>query len=113
MDAPRPPTSPLPLPPHELYRELHSLPGWRLSQDGRSLVWSYPFSTFSASNIFLRWALEMAEMRGRSPDLERKDGVVTIWLTTSEVDAVTYQDIRLARAIVGQELAEATAAPRR
>ena len=101
MDDPQPPTTPLPLPPHELYQELQSLPGWRLSEDGRSLVWSYRFSTPTASNGFLRRALEMAGLQGRSPDLERRAGAVTLWLTTDEVQAVTYQDIRLARAIVG------------
>lgn len=52
--------APAPLPSTELYRELTTLSGWRLTDDGQALGWSSAFSTATASNAFLRWVLEVA-----------------------------------------------------
>ena len=76
---------------------LRRTPGWERA--GAEIRRTYRFKDFREALAFVNRVGELAERAGHHPDIEIRYHLVTLVLTTHDVDALSAKDFELARAI--------------
>lgn len=85
----------------ERLQALRDLDGWQDGQDGKAIMKSFRFKTFSEAFGFMaRVALE-AEKMNHHPDWSNSYNRVDVKLSTHSAGGVTELDIKLARKMNG------------
>ncbi len=85
--------------PGEIDEKLGALPGWRVSEDGKSIVKSFEFRNFNEAWGFMSRVALIAEQMDHHPDWQNIYKSVTIRLNTFDRGGVTEWDTELARRI--------------
>lgn len=78
---------------------LKQIPGWEISEDGKSIIKNYKFKNFVEALVFVNKVGELAESEGHHPDIELGWGRVKINLSTHAIDGLSQNDFILAAKI--------------
>lgn len=76
---------------------LKKCPAWDM--EGKSLIRTIEFESFSEGIDFVNELAEMAEDAGHHPDIDIRYAKVTLRLTTHDLGGVTEADIEMAQRI--------------
>lgn len=85
------------LDPTEIQRELYTLQGWVLSEDGVSISRSFAFRNFIEAFGFMARCALLSEKLNHHPDWSNSYSNVQVRLTTHVKQALTDRDFALAR----------------
>ena len=75
---------------------LSLVPGWRLSEDGVSILKQYKFKNFKEALAFVNSVGVVAEEEGHHPDISFTWGKVEIRLSTHSIGGISENDFILA-----------------
>ncbi len=89
-----------PVPPEEARAMLAAIPGWNLTDDGKSVQRRWVVKNFTAGIDFFKAICALAEAEGHHPDL-RLEGYrnVTVDITTHAIGGLSENDFILAAKI--------------
>lgn len=87
------------LPPEEIAALLDTLPSWKRTQDGKSLVLRLTFPDFLTALAFVNRVGVLAEKEDHHPDIRFGWGYVECCLTTHSAHGLTANDFILAAKI--------------
>lgn len=76
--------------------ELHNLPGWQKSSDGKAIHKHYKFSNFVEALAFVNKLGAIAEGHNHHPDLTLGWGYVGVTFTTHDIGGLGEKDLLLA-----------------
>jgi len=76
---------------------LKKRPGWRVK--GQSLVKEFTFRSFRDTIVFVNRIASLADETNHHPNIEIRDNIVRLSLTTPELGAVSQKDLELAQRI--------------
>ncbi|RYD32958.1 MAG: 4a-hydroxytetrahydrobiopterin dehydratase [Verrucomicrobiaceae bacterium] len=79
----------------DLKRFLKKTPEWEI--EGKKICRTIEFDGFAEAVEFLNDVAEVAEDEGHHPDVDIRDGKVTLMLTTHDAGGVTETDIEVAQ----------------
>ncbi|MDD7909439.1 MULTISPECIES: 4a-hydroxytetrahydrobiopterin dehydratase [Pseudovibrio] len=83
----------------EIDAALESLPGWKISIDGKSIQKAFRFKNFVRAFGFMSQVALLCEKQNHHPDWSNNYRDVQISLSSHDVNALTKRDIRLATSI--------------
>jgi 4a-hydroxytetrahydrobiopterin dehydratase len=76
---------------------LEKRPGWKMK--GQSLVKEFTFRSFRDTIVFVNRIASLADETDHRPNIDIRDSLVRLSLTTSEVGGVSQKDLELAQRI--------------
>lgn len=76
---------------------LKKRPGWKVK--GQSLVKEFTFRSFRDTIVFVNRIASLADETNHHPNIDIRDNVVRLSLTTPELGAVSQKDLELAQRI--------------
>jgi 4a-hydroxytetrahydrobiopterin dehydratase len=82
-----------------LHQALQALPGWKLSEDARSIRRRFSFRTFPEAFAFMTRVAFVAEKIDHHPDWSNSHRHVDVALTSHDIGGLTERDLRLASAM--------------
>ncbi len=82
-----------PLGREQVLAELEDLPGWRLDDDGQSIVRDFRFDGFRATMKFVNALAAMAEAQGHHPDFCAGYGYCKVRYTTHAIGGLSDNDL--------------------
>lgn len=82
----------------ELQEQLAELPGWKLDEDGMTIVRKYMFPSFPEAIAFVNKVADIAEAQVHHPFISIDYRKVTLRLTTWHSGGLTMLDIIAAKA---------------
>lgn len=85
------------LKPDSIRGWLSDRPGWK--RRSNTLIKEFQFSHFRDSIVFVNRVATLADTHKHHPDIEVKDGTVTLMLTTEDVGGISEKDLDLAEQI--------------
>jgi 4a-hydroxytetrahydrobiopterin dehydratase len=71
--------------------------GWKVK--GQSLVKEFTFRSFRDTIVFVNRIASLADETGHPPNIDIRDNLVRLSLTTAEVSGISQQDLELAQKI--------------
>ena len=71
---------------------LGQLPGWKLTQDNKSIVRTIKFRDFPATMSFINAMADMAEQQGHHPDFSAGYGYCEVRYTTHAIGGLSEND---------------------
>ncbi|MCW8916410.1 MAG: 4a-hydroxytetrahydrobiopterin dehydratase [Magnetovibrio sp.] len=83
--------------PDEITKRLRDIPGWQLSNDGKSIEQTFKFSDFRSAFGFMTQVALAAEKMDHHPDWSNVYNTVRIQLSTHDAGGITERDITLAK----------------
>jgi len=75
---------------------LAQVPGWELSQDGKSISRTFKFANWVETMDFVRWVGHTAEQNGHHPDVTFGWGYATVKFYTHKIDGLHENDFIMA-----------------
>jgi 4a-hydroxytetrahydrobiopterin dehydratase len=72
-------------------------PGWKVK--GQSLVKEFTFKSFRDTIVFVNRIASLADETGHPPQIDIRDNLVRLYLTTESVAGVSQRDLELAQKI--------------
>jgi 4a-hydroxytetrahydrobiopterin dehydratase len=72
-------------------------PGWKVR--GQSLVKEFVFRSFRDTIVFVNRIASLADETSHRPDIDIRDNLVRLSLTTPEVGGISQKDLELAQRI--------------
>lgn len=72
-------------------------PGWKMK--GQSLVKEFTFKSFRDTIVFVNRIASLADETGHAPNIEIRDNLVRLSLTTETVAGISQKDLELAQKI--------------
>jgi 4a-hydroxytetrahydrobiopterin dehydratase len=76
---------------------LEKRPGWSLKKD--SLIKEFRFKSFRDTIVFVNRIASLADEAGNRPDIDIRDEMVRLTLTSPDAGGVTQRDLDLAQRI--------------
>ena len=76
---------------------LEKRPGWKAKKE--SLVKEFTFKSFRDTIVFVNRIASLADESGHRPDIDIRDNMVRLTLTTPEAAGITQKDLDLAQKI--------------
>lgn len=76
---------------------LEKRPGWKMKKD--CLVKEFNFKSFRDTIVFVNRIASLADESGHRPDIDIRNEVVRLALTTPEVGGISQKDLDLAQRI--------------
>jgi len=76
---------------------LQKRPGWKVK--GQSLIKEFSFRSFRDTIVFVNRIASLADETSHRPNIDIRDNLVRLSLTTPEVGGVSQQDLELAQRI--------------
>ena len=76
---------------------LEKRPGWKVKKD--SLIKEFTFKSFRDTIVFVNRIASLADESGHRPDIDIRNEMVRLTLTTPEAGGITQQDLDLAQRI--------------
>jgi 4a-hydroxytetrahydrobiopterin dehydratase len=76
---------------------LEKRPGWKVK--GQALVKEFTFRSFRDTIVFVNRIASLADETDHRPNIDIRDSLVRLSLTTSEVAGISQQDLELAQRI--------------
>jgi len=76
---------------------LEKRPGWKVK--GQSLVKEFTFRSFRDTIVFVNRIASLADETNQRPNIDIRDSLVRLSLTTSEVSGISQKDLELAQRI--------------
>ena len=76
---------------------LNTRKGWK--RRSNRLTKEFGFKTFRDSIVFVNRVATLADSFAKCPDIEVRDGIVTLTLSTGKVGGITEKDLELAEQI--------------
>ena len=80
----------------EVAERLERLPGWELSEDGRTIRRRFSFPGFGRAFAFMTECAIAADKLDHHPDWSNSYNRVDVTLTTHDSGGLTYRDLALA-----------------
>jgi len=76
---------------------LQKRPGWKVK--GQSLVKEFTFRSFRDTIVFVNRIASLADETNHHPDIDIRDNIVRLSLTTPELGGISQKDLELAQRI--------------
>lgn len=76
---------------------LEKRPGWKVK--GQTLVKEFTFNSFRDTIVFVNRVASLADETNHRPDIDIRDRLVRLVLTTPEVKGVSQKDLDLAQRV--------------
>ena len=76
---------------------LEKRPGWKVK--GQSLIKEFTFNSFRDTIVFVNRIASLADETSHRPNIDIRDNMVRLALTTPEVSGVSQKDLELAQRI--------------
>lgn len=81
-----------PLENDESIDHLEQIPGWQLSEDGKSISRKIKFPSFATTMAFINAMADMSEQEGHHPDFSAGYGYCAVTYTTHAIDGLSEND---------------------